>query len=468
MTGMDVEDRLRSELAAEAARVRVPADMAARVEAATARASDHSGRRVATRAVVGVAAATALVVGGVVALGGGTGEPQPEVAVALSTTGDPASGMWADIAPAPVTPRFQHGAVWTGSEVVVLGGYDEAGEPIGDAGAFDPAQGTWRTIADPPGEVAGSPVAVWTGSEVVAFGGVGDGGDATQGAAYDPAADSWRDIADAELGALTSSGSYVAWTGDAVLVAGFFRSQDAEAGDGGIGGTQGAALYDPAADTWTELPDAPGPLPTFADAVWTGTELLVIGPEEGSGLAAPDAWLAYALDPATGAWRTLPPPPGPVRGSAVVSWTGSELVVAGGEPLTGGDEPPLADGAAYDPAADAWRELPAAPVGFTGDERYAEPALGGRVVAFRTDGPERRTLILDPATSTWTEGPESLGATIPTESPDERPERQDAPTVATDDQLVVWGGGAASSEGEGVVGCCRPTAVGAVFTPPAG
>jgi hypothetical protein len=88
------------------------------------------------------------------------------------------------------------------------------------------------------------------------------------------------------------------------------------------------------------------------------------------------------------------------------------------------------------------------------------------VAAGSTTDPEHRTLLLDPASGAWRWGPPSLGETVPTESADERPGRGDAPTVAADDRLVVWGGGVTRAEGEGSSSCCRPVTAGAVFTAP--
>src|SRR4051794_16967421 len=60
-------------------------------------------------------------------------------------------------------------------------------------------------------------------------------------------------------------------------------------------------------------------------------------------------------EPAPEGWRRGAPGPLRHRDRAVEVWTGSELVVWGGDP--DGDS-----GAAYDPAADRWRAIAAAPI----------------------------------------------------------------------------------------------------------
>ena len=50
--------------------------------------------------------------------------------------------------------------------------------------------------------------------------------------------------------------------------------------DGGFEDRRVATLaYDPAADHWEKLPDAPVPLSEFGRTVWTGDELVYVGPD---------------------------------------------------------------------------------------------------------------------------------------------------------------------------------------------
>lgn len=442
-----VEQRLRNGLQTSAEGVTISDDLQSRVDRrVTVRRRQTFGARVA----VGALAVVAL--GGAVMVGNGD---DGSTEVLPAAVGTPSAGTWEPIPEAPISPRFQHAAVWTGDEMIVFGGYDggEGGES--GAAAYSLASGAWRQLADPPGEVRGTPVAVWTGTEVVAFGGDHDG--SAQGAIYDPRTDDWRTVSDSDLGDVSSSVSHAVWTGDHVLVAGSF---DPGEDDGG----SGAALYDPATDQWTRLPDAPEPLPR-GHAVWTGDELVVVGHDLGSGVRAPQRMYAIALDPATSTWTTLPAPPLPVRGQPLVAWTGREVIVGGGHGFaTTGASGELADAAAFDPVTGAWRMLPEAPTAFQGNERYGDIAVDGRVIVFDTTDADRRVLVLDPTTGEWQLAP---GPNRPELT--ERRElagRREAPVVSTGSSALVWGGGVAASEGDGVWGCCRAVGEGALFTPP--
>jgi hypothetical protein len=84
-------------------------------------------------------------------------------------------------------------------------------------------------------------------------------------------------------------------------------------------------------------------------------------------------------------WQTLPASPLSARHAAHAFWTGSEVLVLGGsdaEPCPPNadcpppDEPPLSDGAAFDPAAVSWRPIAPAPVPLG----YATGAVVDRVL----------------------------------------------------------------------------------------
>ena len=105
--------------------------------------------------------------------------------------------------------------MWTGTELVYWGGESEYGDQVHDDGAaFNPATGIWRTLAASPLSPRSGAAAVWTGEEVLIWGGGQDA--AGDGAAYDPAADEWRTIRDSPLGPRIPVGAV--WTGTEMLV----------------------------------------------------------------------------------------------------------------------------------------------------------------------------------------------------------------------------------------------------------
>ena len=346
---------------------------------------------------------------------------------------------WASMAPPPIFPRTRSTVVWTGTDVIELGGFRATGEAATDGAAFDVATSTWREIAAPPAAALGATVSVWTGQAVVAFGGVTADGvvdtasSLTTGALYDPVADSWETIATTDLGRVSSAGSYAVWTGHQVLVAGFQRPPVVgEESPDAPKGSEGAALYDPARDRWTTLPAAPEPLPPSGDAFWTGREMVVVGVDPATGPEPRDHVVALAFDPAASVWRSLPTPPLDPRPGMLAAWTGDEVVLGGGasatDPTSGA--PVHVDAVAYDPTTDAWRRLPDAPVPFGGSTRYADVILGGKVAAYVTADPTARPLLFSPKRNVWAFGPvgRSRGDTT----------RPDLPVVSTGDQILLW------------------------------
>jgi hypothetical protein len=152
----------------------------------------------------------------------------------------PSSASWAGIADAPVAARGDHVAVWTGTELLVWGGQLADGGWASDGAAYDPATNTWRTIPVaplPPDRYA----AVWTRSELIVVGG---GEAAVTGAAYDPATDTWRTISPPPVALVRYQ---LAWTGQRVIAVGGERTGEATE-------QQFRTLtYEPAIDTWGDL-----------------------------------------------------------------------------------------------------------------------------------------------------------------------------------------------------------------------
>ena len=85
-------------------------------------------------------------------------------------------------------------AVWTGSIMIVWGGYDGNGT-TGDTntgGVYDPNSDTWTatsTTGAPTGRYFQT--GVWTGQELVIWGGYNNVVDFNNGGQYDPATDTW-------------------------------------------------------------------------------------------------------------------------------------------------------------------------------------------------------------------------------------------------------------------------------------
>jgi hypothetical protein len=71
------------------------------------------------------------------------------------------AARWAEVAPSPLSPRTHTTMVWTGAEVLVIGGdtfacppgalcENPVDPPLADGAAYDPVANRWRRIADAP------------------------------------------------------------------------------------------------------------------------------------------------------------------------------------------------------------------------------------------------------------------------------------------------------------------------------
>jgi hypothetical protein len=217
----------------------------------------------------------------------------------------------------------------------------------------------------PAGDIGGrrGPSVAWTGREMIVWGGeIGDINAprlTADGAAYDPATRTWRELSASPL--TPRAHTVTAWTGSEVLIWGGSTFEGAR-GAQPVGGATPPGAYDPASDTWRELP--PGPLDGVADVAgaWTGSELMILGrsPPRPPGrsprsLGPGGEMVGAAFSPCTNRWRRIASAPIEPRGAVTPVWTGSELLVWGGN---GRGNFPMSDGAAYDSEQDSWRLLP--------------------------------------------------------------------------------------------------------------
>ena len=86
------------------------------------------------------------------------------------------------------TARYDHTAVWTGSEMIVWGGIDTNYVGLDTGGRYNPSTDSWTatsTTNAPTGRYLHT--AVWTGSEMIVWG----GNDTNTGGRYNPSTDSW-------------------------------------------------------------------------------------------------------------------------------------------------------------------------------------------------------------------------------------------------------------------------------------
>jgi N-acetylneuraminic acid mutarotase len=280
--------------------------------------------------------------------------------------------------------------------------------------------GTWRVLPKAPIDQAGLGfTSVWTGSRMIVFGGatsIDEEGIRTYaGAVYDPAADTWSSLPDLRSG--NPYGYVTVWTGtEMVAFSGL-----------------GSHAYNPKTNRWRRLPSGGG----FGGVLaWTGRELIAWG----GGCCAEASNAGSAYNPTTNRWRKLAHSPLAPSQTPIGAWTGRELVI-----LVTGIELNLpkrypasfARAAAYNPRTNTWRRIAPAP-----DPRFSWDGataiwdgrevlvVGGTLLTNRglSGGLARIPLAYNPRTNRW----RRLAAM--------ESGRTDFAAVWTGKRLLVWGG----------------------------
>jgi|GEM_PF-1164239 len=310
-------------------------------------------------------------------------------------------------------PRYNHTAIWTGTEMIVWGGSNVVGNIFNTGGRYNPATDSWThtSVANAPSQREYH-TAVWTGSEMLIWGGIA--ADPQQGGRYNPSTDSWTPISLSNAPFSRPQHAAV-WTGSRMIVW----------GGGFPGNTNTGGVYDPATNSWTATSLAGAPsgrnLPSYA---WTGSEMIVWSGYTGSDFGAGGA----RYNPNTNSWTPMSSVNEPIgRFDGAFVWSGTELIVWGGT-SSGID---YGTGGRYNPSTNTWTPTSAvnAPAGrrghkgvWSGTEMIiwggnlsSDPQVGGRY---------------NPATDTW-----QLTTTV------NAPRiRADLTAVWTGSEMIIWGG----------------------------
>ena len=159
-----------------------------------------------------------------------------------SPSGQCSVDTWTATALGAPEARYYHTAVWTGSEMIVWGGYAGFGY-LNTGRRYDPATDTWTatsTINAPTARYYHT--AVWTGAKMIVWGGLDSvSGYSNTGGQYDPVTDSWT--ATSTTNAPDARYQHTAvWTGTRMVVWGGY--------DNVIGYSNTGGRYDPVTDSW--------------------------------------------------------------------------------------------------------------------------------------------------------------------------------------------------------------------------
>ena len=310
--------------------------------------------------------------------------------------------------------RKWHRAVWTGSEMIVWGGYNQNTSYLNTGGKYNPSTNSWTTTTTtnaPSARIYHT--AVWTGTEMIVWG----GSELNTGGRYNPSTDTW--IATSTTNAPSGRQWHAAvWTGSEMII---------WSGSNNFGYTDSGGRYNPGTNSWTATSTTNAPSPRrLHTAVWTGSEMIVWGGDDNSGYSNTGGRYNPAMDSWTATSTTNAPS---VRDSHTAVWTGSEMIIWGGS-LGGYNQ--FNTGGRYNPGTDSWTAT--SPTNalsardshtaiWTGSEMIVWGGYSHSTGYLNTGG------RYNPSTDTW--------ATTTSTAPDARSGHT---AVWTGTEMIVWGG----------------------------
>ncbi len=344
----------------------------------------------------------------------------PEISVGTDCTDDTWAASTTVNAP---DVRANHTAVWTGSEMIIWGGFNSSPPYRLNTGSrYSPATDSWTMTS-----LVNAPVprtlhtAIWTGNEMIVWAGEGNGNprEVNTGGRYNPITDSWKATSTANAPVAREQHTAV-WTGSEMIVWGG-RDDTAWFNSGG--------RYNPNTESWTATSTINAPEARWYHTTeWTGSEMIVwAGTNQTIYLNTGGRY-----NPNTDSWAATGVPNdvlGRVGHTAV--WTGSEMIVWGGTDSTFND---CNTGGRYSPSTDNWM---ATSIGNAPSPRDSHAAVwtgsemivwGGifccPAIDFNTGG------RYNPATDNWT----------PTSTVNVPLARESHTAAWTGSEMIVWGG----------------------------
>jgi hypothetical protein len=386
-------------------------------------------RRIGT---VAAAATTVVVVAVAAAMFGGSAGRTARPAVAVRpgqvSAADLGRYHWVALPEAPIAGRGEAAVVWTGTQMIVWGGSTDGGSHVfGDGASYDPASRDWQKLPSSPLTARSDSAATFADGSLFIWGGwQGINHWALDGALYDPTTHTWHKLPAAPVTNYGWAQAY--WTGQQVILL--------NTPEYGPIDVVRADAYDPQTSRWTTLPDLSlpaGHATELVRALAADTRIFVwvhwshtvsTGPNSSKGFSGIDG---YTLDTSTDSWSANHLVPAPHVYVDQPVWTGRDIVLPAGQVYCGACDGPFAvsdHGYLANPDADAIRALPTGPVDAL-LPRYVW--TGAALLAF------------DPTVYTGTQLPGAAAALDPTAN--RWADLPRAPLTGTSDQVVaVWTG----------------------------
>jgi N-acetylneuraminic acid mutarotase len=248
--------------------------------------------------------------------------------LAMESSGHAGAGEWQTLAPMPSARQELATAVLNG-KIYVIAGFDSGGASTTTVEVYNPVTNSWASAQPIPIANNHNNAAVAAG-KLYSFGGVSNAA-----FVYEPALDAWSPVA--SMNFQHGGTAAVGVINDKIYVAG---------GNGGGMQQRELEVYDPAANTWTNLAPMSVPRNHTGGGVING-KLYVVGGRDSA--TAPTALDVY--DAQSNTWTSLAPMP-TARSGIGVGVVNGELYVFGGEIPSLHPEVEV-----YNPVSNSWRRI---------------------------------------------------------------------------------------------------------------
>ncbi len=335
------------------------------------------------------------------------------------------------------SPRTRHVAVWTGTAMIVWGGFN-GGTYLADGAMYNPDTRTWTPMSGANAPSArDSATAIWTGTKMIVWGGRDANGALGDGKIFDPANGSggtWTNLAADKMPSARHQHTAV-WTGNPttrmIVWGGFDGNAEIDTG----------SSYTTAGDTWFDLAaSAPAPR-RLHTAVWDDANgrMIVFGgigfdPNSGTTTSLATGGI-YGPLPGNEAWTDLAQigsPPAPRYEHSAV-WASTYMIVWGGQNSVLGL---LNDGARFNVAGNnEWSAMNGNPPSVRRRHTAVFFKALNRMVVWGGLGPGN-ALLGDGGVFDTSGGGQWLEPTVPS-GPDPS---VDHTAVAAGSRMIIWGG----------------------------
>lgn len=193
--------------------------------------------------------------------------------LSLNTGGryNPYTDSWSETSLNGVpSARFLHTAIWTGSEMIVWGGnyIDNGNVYLNTGGRYNPFTDSWQST---PTNGTPSPridhAAIWSGTEMIVWGGYAGNNYYNTGGRYNPSSNSWEPTSIIGVTSKRVKSSAV-WTGSEMVAWGGQFNSNLNTG----------GRYNPCTDSWVETTSNEAPSGRYDHtAIWDGRNMIVWG-----------------------------------------------------------------------------------------------------------------------------------------------------------------------------------------------